>query len=177
MEAPVPPACGEAILAEERARVLVLGCGNVLWGDDGFGPAVARALDASGRLPEDVACLDAGTGVRSILFDVVLSERRPRRVIVIDAMDFGEKPGTVAVLGLDALPPLKTDDFSMHQVPTSNMLRELRDVCGVEVVLVACQPAEIPEAVRQGLSDVMRGAVPEAVRRVLERCAPEMDMA
>jgi hydrogenase maturation protease len=90
-------------------------------------------------------------------------------------MEFGAPPGTVASLDLESLPAIKIDDFSMHQAPASNLLRELRDHCGVQVVLVACQPAEIPQEVRPGLSATVREAVPRAIRVVREWCAPEED--
>jgi hydrogenase maturation protease len=45
-------------------RVLVLGVGNVLFGDDGFGPAVANALADQCVLPADVLVADVGTSGR-----------------------------------------------------------------------------------------------------------------
>ena len=43
---------------------LVLGCGNPLIGDDGFGPAVIQQLEEAYAIPESVACIDVGTSVR-----------------------------------------------------------------------------------------------------------------
>lgn len=147
--------------------VLVLGCGNILLGDDGFGPAVIEYMIEKGKLSDNACFLDVGTSARSILFDVILSDRKPARVVVVDAMDFGGKPGAVSLLDLDAIPENKIDDFSLHQVPTSNLLRELRDFCGIEVVIVVCQPANIPAEVEPGLSEPMKNAVPRAARAVL----------
>ena len=70
----------------------------------------------------------------------------------------GRRPGELFEVPLDELPVEKVDDFSFHQGPTSNLLRELRDHCGVEVVVVGCQPAEIPAEMRQGLSPPVRQA-------------------
>lgn len=153
--------------------VLVLGCGNILFGDDGFGPAVIEHLSGRSDLPGDVCLLDVGTSAREILFDIALSDNRPRRIIVVDAMDCGQEPGTVLEVDLDAIPENKRDDFSMHQAPTSNLLRELRDFCGTEVVLIVCQPASIPDEVEPGLSALARGAVARAARAVLEQCTLE----
>ena len=47
------------------AEILVIGCGNILFEDDGFGPAVTVALEEyfkEHELPENVLILDAGTG-------------------------------------------------------------------------------------------------------------------
>jgi coenzyme F420 hydrogenase subunit delta len=154
-----------------RKPFLVLGVGNVLFGDDGLGPAVIERLqaEAGGAEPEDVCLMDVGTGARRILFTIALSEPRPRRLLVVDAIDAGRPPGEVFSVSLDDLPPNKTDDFSMHQLPTSNLLRELRDACGVEVEIVSCQVGSIPDAVRPGLSEAVEKAVPEVCRRIWER--------
>lgn len=153
-----------------RARVLILGCGNVLFGDDGFGPAVVEWLDRhwGGRPPEGVAIVDAGTGVRGLLFDLALGPERPETLIVVDAVDVGRTAGEVFDLAVEDLPPRKTDDFSLHQVPTSNLLKELADLGGVTVRILACQVAHVPEAVAPGLSEPVEAAVPRAGRLILE---------
>ncbi len=67
-----------------QKSTLILGCGNTLFGDDGFGPAVIDYLEKHCRLPEDVSILDVGTGAREILFTIALAEKKPKRIIVID---------------------------------------------------------------------------------------------
>jgi len=156
-----------------RKPVLVLGCGNILLGDDGFGPAVIGHISRRNNLPNHVCLLDVGTSARKILFDIILSSRKPARIIVVDAMDFGGTPGTLSRLDIDSIPENKTDDFSLHQVPTSNLLRELRDLCGVEVIVTVCQPADIPEEVKPGLSMPARSAVARAGEAVLSACVLE----
>lgn len=154
-----------------RKPVVVLGCGNVLFGDDGLGPAVIERLrrEAPDVWSEQVCLLDVGTAARKVLFDMALSQVRPRRLLVVDAVDAGRAAGEVFTLSLDDLPPNKIDDFSMHQFPTSNLLRELRDSCGVEVEIVSCQVAAIPATVCPGLSQAVTRAVPEVCQLVVER--------
>lgn len=75
---------------------LVLGCGNPLIGDDGFGPAVVQYLENHCSLPDSVAAIDCGTSIRDILFDVLLSARKPRKMIIVDVTDSpGLAPGDV----------------------------------------------------------------------------------
>ncbi len=142
--------------------VLILGCGNVLLGDDGFGPAVVEFLGANFTVPDDVCVLAAGTSVREVLFDTILSEERPSRVVIVDAMDCGLQPGELFQADIDSLPIVKLDDFSMHQLPTSNLLRELRDHCSIEVTVVACQVAGTCQTVNLGLSEPVAAAVKPA---------------
>lgn len=150
--------------------IVVLGCGNILFGDDGFGSYVAEYLQNSDAFPESVAVINARTSVRGILFDLILSEQRPRKVIVVDAIDANRPPGEVFKITIDELPLNKIDDFTFHQMPTSNLLRELKEYCGVDVVIIAGQIESIPEAVRPGLSNALAGSVPVAAEEVLKLC-------
>jgi coenzyme F420 hydrogenase subunit delta len=150
-------------------ETLVLGCGNELFGDDGFGPAVARRLRHRADLPSSMCAMDVGTAVRQVLFDVVLSPVRPRRVVVVDAVDLGRAPGEIWTMEASELPQIKCDDFSMHQLPTSNLLRELSELGGVDVTCVVGQVSSLPPEVRPGLSAPMERAVERAVDMIINR--------
>ena len=160
----------EALPEHCVCETLVLGCGNDLFGDDGFGPAVARRLCEMPNAPRGVCTLDVGTSVREILFDVLLGPVRPERILVVDAVDFGRKPGDVWSMGPAELPEIKLDDFSMHQMPTSNLLRELSELAGVDVTCVVGQVSAFPPEVQPGLSAPVRRAVDRAAEMVLNLC-------
>ena len=159
----------EEILPDHCAKdVVVLCCGNVLFGDDGFGPAVAERINASGDVPEWAVVLDAGTAVRELLFDMILSERRPKVVVVVDAVDLGRTPGEVFEIPLDDIPRVNISEFSLHQAPTSNLLQELREVASIRVDVIACQVESIPEEMSEEISDVVREAIDRAARLIAE---------
>jgi coenzyme F420 hydrogenase subunit delta len=145
-----------------RKPTLVLGIGNILFGDDGFGCAVVDYIESHYDVPEAVCLLDAGTSVRKLLFTLCLSPVRPRRLLILDAIDAGRTPGELFELNPADIPPVKLDDFSLHQLPTSNLLRELQESCGVEVRVLACQTGLLPEQISPGLSSVIQSAVPRA---------------
>ncbi len=148
--------------------ILVFGCGNILFGDDGFGPAVVQRLIKNQALPADVLVMDVGTSIRDILFDLLLSEKKPEKLIIVDAVDYPDrKPGEVFYLPVEAIPEKKTADFSLHQFPTVNMLQELKDHTRVDVKILVAQAAEIPQEVKPGLSPAMSGAISEACRRIV----------
>ena len=149
--------------------VVIFGCGNILLGDDGFGPTVVEKLYACGAVPAWAEVIDAGTSVREFLFDIALSEQRPELIVVIDAVDAGRPPGDVFEIPLDDIPAVKVSDYSLHQAPTSNLLRQLRDHCAVEVVVVACQVGEIPDEVKMGLSPKVEDAVARATQLIEKR--------
>jgi coenzyme F420 hydrogenase subunit delta len=150
-------------------KVLILGCGNVLLGDDGFGPAVIKRLQQHHDLPDDAHAEDVGTSVREILFNVTLLDKRPERIIVIDAVDRPErKPGEVFEIPVHEIPEKKIIDYSFHQFPTTNLLKEIEEECGVKITIIAAQVGGELEEVRPGLSVPMRAAVNRAARKVTE---------
>ena len=152
--------------------VAVFGCGNVLLGDDGFGPAVIEQLLQS-ELPASVLALDVGTSIREHLLDyLMLPSLRPQVLIVVDAGNIeGGQPGQVRQCGPAELPAAKIHDFSLHQFPTVNLLAELQAETGIEVVLLLAQTAALPEQVAPGLSPLMRAAVLEASARITQLIA------
>ena len=156
----------------ETKRVLIFGCGNVLLGDDGFGPAVIERLRQRGDLPDDAHAEDVGTSIRGLLFDIVLKERGPERIIVLDAVDRpGRRPGEVFEIPVDEIPERKIVDYSFHQFPTTNLLQEIQEERGIRVTVVAAQVAAELAEVGLGLSAPMRAAVAAAAERVVALAA------
>jgi len=151
-----------------NSKILILGCGNILFGDDGFGPHVAEELQRNYNIPENVGVINAGSSVRNILFDITLSEKKPEKIIIVDAIDAGKTPGEIFELPIDEIPEKKIDDFSMHQLPTSNLLKELKDFCKVDVIIIACQVENIPEEVTASISKKITDAIPEVCKRINE---------
>ena len=149
-------------------RVIVLGCGNILFGDDGFGPEVIAYLERHYTIPENTFVMNAGTSAREILFPILLDERRPEHIIIVDAINAGRIPGEIFELPVEDIPYNKIDDFSMHQLPTSNLLKELQELCKVEVVIIAAQVESIPKMVKPGLSKSLIEALPKTCEMIMK---------
>jgi len=160
-----------------RKPTLVLGIGNILFGDDGFGCDVVDYVEKHHTVPEDVCLLDAGTSVRKLLFTICLSPIRPQRLLILDAIDAGRTPGEIFEIDPAEIPPVKLDDFSIHQLPTSNLLRELQESCGVEIRILACQTGPLPEQISQGLSPSIFAAVPRAAAWLIHEYLRENHLA
>jgi coenzyme F420 hydrogenase subunit delta len=156
-----------------RKPVLVIGCGNILFGDDGFGPEAIKYLKKNFQIPENVELVNAGTGIRNILFDIVLAEKKPDKIIIIDAIDAGKKPGDIFEIEIEDIPKNKIDDFSMHQLPTSNLLKELKEHCKVNIKIYSCQVKNIPKSVSTGLSKRLLDAVPKICEIIFKKIIEE----
>lgn len=151
-----------------KYTTMVFGCGNVIMGDDGYGPAVVDELNARYKLPENVQAVDVGTCVREYLFDYLLAEDgRPERIIIIDAVEFPDRsPGEVFQILPADIPAKKIHDFSLHQFPTVNLLQELEENTGIRVLILAAQVEYIPEEIEPGLSVAMSKAVTVAAKKI-----------
>lgn len=100
----------------ENAKVLILGIGNVLMGDEGIGVRVVNTLENT-TLPEGVECLDGGTGSFLLLEPM----QNARKVILIDATIDGSDPGTVRRLH----PKFSTDypkTLTAHDIGLKDLL-------------------------------------------------------
>jgi coenzyme F420 hydrogenase subunit delta len=148
--------------------ILIFGCGNILFGDDGFGPAVIDHLQENYTLPADALPMNVGTSIRDILFDLVLNEKKPQKLIIIDAVDYPDRhSGEVFEISVEGIPSKKTADYSLHQFPTVNMLKELKDHTSIEVRILVTQIESIPDEVRPGLSRPVQEAIAVACERIM----------
>ncbi len=149
---------------------MIFGCGNVIMGDDGYGPAVVDRLNCLYALPDDLQAVDVGTCVREYLFDYLLMEEgRPQRIIILDAVDFTDRsPGEVFQILPAQIPAKKIHDFSLHQFPTVNLLQELEQNTGIEVLILAAQIKYIPVEIAPGLSPAMTEAVTIACEKIAQ---------
>jgi len=149
-----------------RHEALILGIGNVLWADEGFGVRAVEALNAGYAFPEGVVLLDGGTqGL--YLYDAVASAQR---VLVFDAIDFALPPGTLAVKRDAEVPALCRAKVSPHQMGFGDVLAlaSLRSESPEAVTLIGVQPEELEdlggslrEAVRARLGDAIEVALRE----------------
>ena len=149
---------------------MIFGCGNIIMGDDGYGPAVVDELHSRYDLPENVQAIDAGTCVREYLFDYLLSaEERPEQIMILDAVDFEERtPGEVFEILPAQIPAKKIHDFSLHQFPTVNLLQELEEHTGIKIRILAAQIEHIPDEIAPGLSSPMQQAVKRASNSIAQ---------
>lgn len=150
------------------AEIIVVGCGNVLFKDDGFGPAVIEALEKyfkehEDEKPENVMFIDAGTGGPHFVFS--LPHDSWKKMIVVDIVEFKAEPGTLRKFEVDEIP--KGSYENMHSWPVNQPLHELSEK--IDVMVIGCKPEEIsaPDVV-MGLSPSIEEAIPEAIKMILK---------
>jgi hydrogenase maturation protease len=152
---------------EQTSDTLVLGIGNLLWADEGFGVRCVEALQASHVLPPGVLAMDGGTQGLYLLPYV----QQARRLIVFDAIDYGLVPGTLRRIEDDAVPRfMGAKKMSLHQTGFQEVIAaaELTGQCPRQMLLVGVQPEQL-EDFGGSLRPVVRARVAEAVAIAVQR--------
>jgi len=144
-------------------EIVIAGCGNPLFADDGFGPAVAEEL-MRWRLPDNILTLDVGTSSSQYLFSM-LDPDTTKKLIVVDVTDFGGKPGSVIVFRIGDLPAESIRDAHYDGIIES--INEVRNK--IEIIIVGCQPKRVtyPGMEIELSAEVVR-AIPVTVRRIFD---------
>jgi hydrogenase 3 maturation protease len=120
----------EALAPLLRRRWLLLGVGNELRGDDGFGPALARRVAAANG-----PALVAGPAPENLTG--AIRRAAPDVLLLADAANLGAAPGTVRLLAADAL---ALGGTSTHDPSLCMLLQFLRADLHIEVAMLAVQP-------------------------------------
>jgi hydrogenase maturation protease len=148
---------------------LVLGIGNVLWADEGFGVRAVAALNEGWSFPESVTLMDGGTLGLYLLPYV----QEARRILVFDAIDYGLAPGTIQVVKDGDIPAyLGVGKMSLHQTCFQEVL-SLAQFSGQSperALLVGVQPLVLKDF-GGSLTDPVREKLPEVLAIGLEALA------
>ncbi len=159
------------------ARVLVVGVGNVLHGDDGFGVAVAERLSRR-RLPAGVTVAETGIGGIHLVHELMSGYDA---LVVIDAVDRGRPPGTVMVIDAEVTDVRGLEVGERHDLladmhlatpERALMVARAAGVLPERTLIIGCQPARI-DTLEIGLSPTVSDAVTSAIAEV-ERCLQEL---
>ena len=142
-------------------KPLVLGLGNEIVSDDGFGPAVARRLleeDGLRDRAEIVSAALAGFALLDLLQD------RPRALVIDVIHGTGQPAGTLHSFPADTLAPTH-NLVSSHQMslPVALKLGRALGYCVPDTVdILACEAADLV-TLHEGLTTAVAGAVDGAV--------------
>ncbi|MGI9205660.1 MAG: HyaD/HybD family hydrogenase maturation endopeptidase [Woeseiaceae bacterium] len=143
---------------------LVLGIGNILWADEGFGVRAVENLNSRFLFPDDTRLMDGGTQGIFLLPWV----RSTKHLLILDAIDFGLQPATLKVIrGNDVPRYMGAKKVSMHQAGFQEVLSsaQLSGEFPEDLVLIGVQPA---------LLDDYGGSLTASVREQIE---PAIDIA
>jgi hydrogenase 3 maturation protease len=145
-----------------RGKVVVVGVGNCLRGDDGLGPWLVARLAKSCRQ----SCIDAGDALERHLGRI--AREKPDAVLLVDAVHLGSAPGDHALLR-----PAELEEvgYSTHRFPLKMQLDDLERNVGCCVYLLAVQPRSLE------LGKKVCGEVRRSLRRLEKRISKALEAA
>lgn len=127
-----------------QKRVLILGIGNILWADEGFGVRCVEALNSSYRFDDNVQLMDGGTqGIY-----LVQHVQQADVLVVFDAVDYGLPAGTLKTVYDDEVPKfMGAKAMSLHQTGFQEVLAmaEFTGSYPQHLLLIGCQPVELED--------------------------------
>ena len=155
-------------MENEEKKIGVLGIGNLIVGDEGFGVHTVRYLEEHYEFPDNVVVMDGGTA--GIYMSPFLEECDP--VIVIDVVDIDEEPGSMHYYSNE---DVKAGRLSTRMSPHQLGLLEILEICKLrdtapQSLEFYCVVPKVLETTTE-LSDVVAPRVKEISDIVLKRLA------
>lgn len=127
-----------------KPNILLLGIGNVLWADEGFGVRVVEHLQKHYRFPDNVQVTDGGTQGIYLIEHVQAADV----LVIFDAIDYGLPPAGIKVIENEAVPNfLGAKKMSLHQTGFQEVLAmaQMLGRCPEQLLLIGVQPKELED--------------------------------
>jgi hydrogenase maturation protease len=150
---------------EEVPTVLILGIGNLLWADEGFGVRAVEATHRTHAFAPNVTLMDGGTQGIYLIEHV----RNADILVVFDAVDYGLPPGTIKLVEDGEVPKfLGAKKMSLHQTGFQEVLAmaEMLGDLPEHLLLVGVQPVEL-EDYGGSLRDQVKAQIAPAIAHAI----------
>ncbi len=150
-------------MANNPKLIKVIAVGNDLYGDDGIGNAVLQVLE---QIPDmkDVELIDGATDALGLIDHFSDTDH----VIIVDAAQMGEKPGTVKIFSKEEVKlKIKMDHLSVHGISLAETfdIAQAVDSLPKNITIIGIEPKNI--GISQNLSDVVTQSIPEVVSSII----------
>jgi hydrogenase maturation protease len=145
----------------QHETIIVLGIGNLLWADEGFGVRCIETLQRRYEFAPHVQLIDGGTQGLYLIQHV----QAAAKLLIFDAIDYGLVPGALKVVENDEVPRfMGAKKMSLHQTGFQEvlMLALLTERYPGAVMLIGCQPEELDDY-GGSLRPVVRAAMEDAL--------------
>lgn len=143
--------------------IVLLGVGNILLTDEGFGVHVVNQLREDYVFNPPITILDGGT----MGMELLTYMRGMTKLLLVDAINGGEAPGTVYEFPHEEMNSYFTDSISVHEVGMQDILRirALQEDPLEDAVVIGVEPESLELGLT--LSDSTQAAVAEVKERIL----------
>jgi hydrogenase maturation protease len=145
-----------------KNKILIVGMGNLIYRDEGVGVHIIQEMGKM-ELPSHIELLDIGTST----MDLISYLKEVKKLIVIDAMRAGGKPGTIYKCKPEDLLPKDEDPISLHEIgflETLNMTKKLG--MEIETVIVGVEPEIMDWGME--LTEEVKNKIPLIIEAILK---------
>lgn len=144
---------------KDCARLVILGVGNPLRGDDSLGLEILKRLE--GKLPREVKVINGGLAPENFISKI--KNFKPTHVLIIDAAHFGGENGEAILI-----PPEETTGItiSTHTIPLNILAWLIQKDTDIKMLLLGIEPKDL--GFGEGLSPKVKEAVEQCAQILLE---------
>lgn len=152
-----------AIYDDYENSIVVLGVGNILLTDEGLGVHVVEDLKANYTFTPQISLIDGGT----MGMELLTYMRGMKKILLIDAVNGGEVPGTIYEFPHRELEQYFTDHISVHEVGMQDILRirAIQENPLEDAIVIGVEPESLDVGFEP--SAPVQKALPEVKERVL----------
>lgn len=152
-----------AIYDDYENSIVVLGVGNILLTDEGLGVHVVEDLKANYTFTPQISLIDGGT----MGMELLTYMRGMKKILLIDAVNGGEAPGTIYEFPHRELEQYFTDHISVHEVGMQDILRirAIQENPLEDAIVIGVEPESLDVGFEP--SAPVQKALPEVKERVL----------
>ena len=152
-----------AIYDDYDNSIVVLGVGNILLTDEGLGVHVVKELKENYNFTPEISLIDGGT----MGMELLTYMRGMKRILLIDAINGGEAPGTVYEFPHRELEQYFTEHISVHEVGMQDILRirAIQENPLEDAIVIGVEPESLEIGFEP--SAPVQAVLPEVKERVL----------
>ena len=116
-------------------KIVILGIGNEIKGDDGLGPIIAKKSSSLFDKNKNIAVFDGGTVPEN--YTGLIRKESPTHIILVDAVDMKKEPGYIRVVEKEEI---ANYNISTHAMPVSFLIKYMETTVSAQIILVGVQP-------------------------------------
>jgi hydrogenase 3 maturation protease len=137
-------------------KIVILGIGNEIKGDDGLGPIIAQKSLLLFDKNKNITVFDGGTVPEN--YTGLIRKENPTHIILVDAVDMKKKPGYIRVVRKEEIAKY---NISTHAMPVSFLIKYMETTVNAQIILIGIQPKSmgfadpISKEVEKSIDDVV----------------------
>ncbi|OGW74733.1 MAG: hypothetical protein A2Z72_07980 [Omnitrophica bacterium RBG_13_46_9] len=143
-----------------KGKVVIVGIGNKMRGDDGFGPALVGEIEGSVK----AVCIDAGNSPEN--YTGKIANENPDTVLLVDAVHLDLKPGEYEILKSSEI---EKSGFTTHDISPRMFIEYLKNRTGADIYMLGIQPENISLGAR--MSPSVKKTLSEISELIAEACS------